>query len=79
MCACVSIPVHVLVRPRGGDFLYSEEEFAVICEDVKMFRAAKVAGIVVGFLRDDGTVDAARVCTVAALAAPLPVTFHRGV
>jgi copper homeostasis protein len=71
------IPVHVIIRPRGGDFLYSDAEFATMLEDVALTRQAGAAGVVVGCLREDGTVDEARMTALAAAARPLSVTCHR--
>ena len=71
------IPVHVIVRPRGGDFLYSDAEFAAMARDVAVVRAEGAAGVVIGCLRADGSVDEARTSALVAAAAALPVTFHR--
>jgi len=71
------VPLHVMVRPRGGDFLYSEAEFASMCEDVALLRDAGVAGVVFGCLLPDGTVDTVRTRTLVELAHPLSTTFHR--
>lgn len=73
----VSIPVHVLVRPRGGDFVYSNEEFELLCRQTREVKAAGAAGVVIGVLHEDGSVDVERTREVAKLAAPLRVTFHR--
>jgi len=73
----LSIPVNVIVRPRGGDFHYSHEEFEVIKADVGQLKKMGVNGIVVGFLHANGTVDIARTKEIVELAAPMEVTFHR--
>ncbi len=75
--ARLRIPVHVIVRPRGGDFLYSEAEFVAMLRDVAAIRAEGAAGIVIGCLHPDGTVNEARTAALAAAARPLAVTFHR--
>lgn len=72
-----TIPFHVIVRSRGGDFLYSEAEFATMCEDVKALREMGVAGVVVGCLNPDGTVDEARMSELVRLAEGMNVTCHR--
>lgn len=68
---------HVLIRPRGGDFRYSEEEYRTICRDVEKCKELGVSAVVVGFLNDDGRIDAERTRHIVALAAPMEVTFHR--
>jgi copper homeostasis protein len=73
----LDIPICVLVRPRGGDFLYSAPEFAVMLEDIRRVKEAGAAGVVIGVLRSDGTLDASRTSQLIAAARPLQVTFHR--
>lgn len=68
---------HVLVRPRGGNFCYSEEEFGGICEDVQRCRQLGAHAVVVGFLTSEGTIDEVRTRQVVQMAAPMEVTFHR--
>ena len=67
----------VMVRPRGGDFLYSDVEFETMQHDVRMARELGADGIVLGLLTPDGHVDVPRTTELVALAGPLPVTFHR--
>ena len=71
------LPVHVLVRPRTGDFVYSEAEFALMREDLVHARTLGASGVVIGILLRDGRVDIKRTSELVALAAPLEVTFHR--
>lgn len=71
------IEVVALVRPRGGDFLYSEDEFAVLERDVESARALGAAGVALGCLTAEGEVDAARCARLIQRARPLGVTFHR--
>jgi copper homeostasis protein len=72
-----TLPVHVLVRPRAGDFLYSDAEFAVMEEDIRHLKAMGVSGFVVGILSADATVDIPRTRKLVELADPLEVTFNR--
>lgn len=72
-----TIPFTVIVRPRGGDFLYSEAEFATMLDDVAAFRELGVHGVVAGCLTQDGRIDETRMAAIAAAAGPLPVTCHR--
>ena len=72
-----TIPFHVIVRPRGGDFLYSEAEFASMVADVAALRELGVAGVVVGCLTADGEIDEPRMRALVEAAGPLAVTCHR--
>jgi copper homeostasis protein len=71
------IPFAVIVRPRGGDFLYTDNEFRSMVADVQAVRDAGAWGVVVGCLHPDGTVDEARMRALAEHARPLRVTCHR--
>ncbi len=73
----LGLQVFVLVRPRGGDFCYNELEIKTMEADVEFCKRAGVAGIVVGFLHPDGSIDTELTRRFVKLAAPLPVTFHR--
>jgi copper homeostasis protein len=75
----IRIPVHVMVRPRGGDFLYTEAELSVMREDIRAIRDAGAHGVVLGVLTADGRVDEPVLRELVALAAPLPLTFHRAI
>lgn len=72
-----TIPFHVIVRPRGGDFLYSEAEFASMFADVSALRELGVAGVVIGCLTADGDIDERRIGALVEAAGPLAVTCHR--
>lgn len=75
--AAVSIPVFVLIRPRGGGFVYSSAERDVMQRDVIVARELGADGVVIGGLHLDGSVDLALVRSLMAAARELPVTFHR--
>ena len=75
--AAVQLPVHVLVRPRPGNFAYTDAECAQMQSEIRSLRTENVQGIVTGVLLPDRSVDIARTRELVALAAPLPVTFHR--
>lgn len=73
------LPVFVLIRPRAGGFVYSDDEFDVMIRDVELAGRMGIAGIVTGALTPDGRVDAERTHTLVKAAAGLPVTFHRAI
>ena len=71
------IEIWPIIRPRGGDFLYSDLEFKLMIEDIKICKSLNCDGVVIGILRQDGTIDTERCTTLIELAKPLPVAFHR--
>jgi copper homeostasis protein len=73
----LQIPIHVLIRPRAGDFFYSDHEFEIMRDDILAACQCGMNGIVLGILQRDGHVDIARTKALVDLAYPLPVTFHR--
>lgn len=73
----VRIPVHAMVRPRTGDFVYSAAEFARMRDEVAMIKMAGCAGVVFGISNSDGTLDVARMEELVALARPMRVGVHR--
>jgi copper homeostasis protein len=73
----VELPIHVLVRPRAGNFTYNPAEFARMKKQIKTIRGENVQGIVTGVLLQDGSVDKERTRELVALASPMQVTFHR--
>ena len=73
----VNIPVNVLVRVRGGNFVYNEEEIEMMVKSVRMCRELGVNGVVVGALRNDESIDTEAVRRMVAEAEGLHVTFHR--
>lgn len=75
--ARLRIPIHVLIRPRGGDFLYDEAEVATMLADIDACVQAGADGVVVGALDAEGDLDIAVCRRLIAAAGPLDVTFHR--
>lgn len=73
----ITIPVHPIIRPRGGDFYYTDGEFAAMLEDIRLVRELGFPGLVTGVLTLDGDVDMSRMEKIMAAAGPLAVTFHR--
>ena len=73
----IKIPVVVMLRPRAGDFLYSEEEFQVMKEDLICLKESGADGFALGILTADGEVDQGRCKELIEQCRPLPVTFHR--
>ncbi|MFN5134280.1 MAG: copper homeostasis protein CutC [Chitinophagaceae bacterium] len=73
----VNIDLYPMIRPRGGDFLYSDDEFELMKKDVLLCKEIGCNGIVIGLLNADGTVDKKRSAALIDLAYPLGITFHR--
>jgi copper homeostasis protein len=71
------IRLHVIIRPRGGDFLFDDDEFAAMLADVETAKGEGADGVVIGILLADGTVDVERTRALIAASRPLAVTFHR--
>lgn len=72
-----SIQLYPIIRPRGGDFLYSDDEFNIMLQDVAVCRDLGCDGVVVGMLKDDGKIDVEKTSLLVEAAYPLGVTFHR--
>ncbi len=73
----ISLPIFAIIRPRAGDFVYSNSEFAAMRRDVESAQQLGMNGMVLGLLKQDGRVDIPRTKQLIELARPLPVTFHR--
>lgn len=80
--ACLSklqIPIMVMVRPRGGNFVYNANEMEEMKEAIRRFKSIGVAGVVFGVLDDSNQIDGSKTQELAALSAPLQVTFHKAI
>ncbi len=73
----LSIELYPIIRPRGGDFLYSEIEFEVMKADIENCKSLGCDGVVIGILNADGTIDKKRCKQLVEIAHPMKVTFHR--
>lgn len=71
------IKIHVLLRPRFGDFLYTDHEFAIIEEEVNMFREAGADGVVIGCLDAEGNLDMPKMKRLTEAAGDMSITLHR--
>jgi copper homeostasis protein len=75
----VNIEIHAMIRPRGGDFCYSDDEIAVMQADIRIAKELGCEGIVLGILHPNGEVNIAQTKALVTLAKPMQVTFHRAV
>lgn len=73
----LKIGLQVIIRPRGGDFLYDEHEMEVMREDIRTAKDLGADGVVIGCLTPEGEIDKARTQELVGLARPMNVTFHR--
>lgn len=71
------IDLYPIIRPRGGDFLYTDEEYETMLKEVDYCKQAGCDGVVIGLLNADGTIDKNRAARLVELAYPMGVTFHR--
>lgn len=77
VAAQTRIPVFVLIRPRAGGFVYSDDEIETMTRDIELAGSIGIAGIVIGAVTSDNRVDVGHTRTLVKAAAGLPVTFHR--
>jgi copper homeostasis protein len=73
----IAIGLHVMIRPRGGDFCYTADEFETMRRDIGVAKRLRVDGVVFGILKADASIDVERTRELVELAKPLHVTFHR--
>lgn len=69
--------LYAMIRPRGGDFLYTDEEFEIMMHDLKLCKQLGCDGVVFGLLMANGMIDVDRTCRLVEMAYPMGVTFHR--
>ena len=75
----LQVPVMVMIRPRGGDFCYSTDEFEIMREDIRMCNLLGATGVVFGLLKRDNRIDVERTAELVELADQMPVTFHKAI
>jgi copper homeostasis protein len=75
----INVEIHAMIRPRGGDFCYSEDETSVMQADILMAKELGCEGIVLGILQPNGQVNIAKTKALVDLAKPMQVTFHRAI
>ncbi len=73
----LSIPIHVLIRPRSGNFVFSDDEFDIMKENIQLCKKLGVAGIVSGVLFSDNSIDIVRTRELVEISKPMSFTFHR--
>jgi copper homeostasis protein len=73
----LDIQLFPIIRPRGGDFLYTDGEFEIMYNDIELCKELNCDGVVIGLLKTDGSIDVERTSRLVNLAYPMEVTFHR--
>lgn len=71
------VKIYPIIRPRGGDFLYTKEEHLIMLQDIRLFKELGCDGVVIGMLNRDGSIDVTRSAQLVEAAYPMGVTFHR--
>jgi len=71
------ILLYPIIRPRGGDFLYTDDEYEIMLHDAKLCKQSGCDGVVIGLLNTNGTIDIKRTAALIEIAYPMGVTFHR--
>jgi len=73
----LDVLLYPIIRPRGGDFLYTDDEYEVMLHDLKLCKQLGCDGVVIGLLNADGSIDTKRTAALIEIAYPMGVTFHR--
>lgn len=73
----LTIPIHVLIRPRGGHFVYSDDEIEIMRKDIRFCKELGIDGVVIGMLTKEGAIDVTVLKELVKLARPMKVGFHR--
>ncbi len=79
VCSKIQIPVHAMVRPRAGNFVYSDNELEQMKDHIDLCRDCGAAGVVLGVLNDQSEIDIKATAMLAAYASPLKVVFHKAI
>lgn len=75
----LDIPIRVMIRPRGGDFVYSDDEFELMKKQIQYCHTLTIEGVVFGILNKDNTLDIARIKTLVQLALPMKIVIHKAI
>lgn len=75
----LNVPLHVIIRPRGGDFNYSQHEIELMKKDIEFCKTNNIDGVVFGILNSDNTINTSANKELVELAKPMSVTFHRAI
>lgn len=75
----LQIPIFVMIRARGGNFVYNDEELAIMKNDILMCKQLKVSGVVFGILTKDNKIDLKNMKILCDLAKPMQITFHKAI
>ncbi len=75
----VNIEIHAMIRPRGGDFCYSDDEMSIMQADIRMAKELGCEGVVLGILQPNGQVNIVQTKAMVTLAKPMQITFHRAI
>ncbi|WP_109302399.1 copper homeostasis protein CutC [Aquimarina sp. AU474] len=75
----IDIPIRVMIRPRGGDFVYSDDEFDLMKKQIRYCHMLKIDGVVFGILKRNNTLDIRRIKTLVELSLPMNIVIHKAI